>query len=186
MNGRSVNPTDDELESGPRDHRNGSDVIAVNEGQWKDWTSTWRKGGAATRHVTMTGTITRGKKRGASVDVELDLTDHELMQMTLSRDHLNSPPSVAQMDEPSSGCRCGVDSGPHIFLLGILCLPFIFIGSFCVCFYFGLLTWYNIFSYFYDEKSICYRITLCPLLVIFFPILIMLFTLGISFYAAFV
>lgn len=41
---------------------NESELIAVNEGQWRDWTSTWRKAGTGTntRHVTMTGTITRG------------------------------------------------------------------------------------------------------------------------------
>ncbi|XP_002131717.2 transmembrane protein 169-like [Ciona intestinalis] len=189
MNGRSIQPSGSESDHLPTDNRNGSDIIAVNEGQWKDWTSTWRKAGSAkpTRHVTMTGTITRGKKRGESVDVELDLTDHELMQMSLSRDHLNSPNRDARdVDEPvGDGCRCRIDAGPHIILLGILCWPFIFIGSFFVCFYFGLLTWYNIFSYFYDERTICHRITLCPLLVLFFPGLIMVFTTSISFYAAF-
>nr|XP_018672928.1 transmembrane protein 169-like isoform X2 [Ciona intestinalis] len=114
MNGRSIQPSGSESDHLPTDNRNGSDIIAVNEGQWKDWTSTWRKAGSAkpTRHVTMTGTITRGKKRGESVDVELDLTDHELMQMSLSRDHLNSPNRDARdVDEPvGDGCRCGIDA----------------------------------------------------------------------------
>jgi len=45
------------------ENTNGGEVIAVNESQWHDWTSTWRKvgTGTASRHVTMTGTITRGR-----------------------------------------------------------------------------------------------------------------------------
>nr|CAB3267051.1 transmembrane protein 169-like [Phallusia mammillata] len=171
---------------------NESEVIAVNEGQWRDWTSTWRKAGTGTntRHVTMTGTITRGKKRGQSVDVELDLTDHEIMQMTMSRERLtssNSTParhaSYHTNDEPAKSC---CNSGPHVIILGLICFPFVLIGSLLISFYFGTLTWHNIFNHFYEERTICHRITLCPLLVLLFPILIFVFTIPIAIYAAFI
>jgi len=77
-------------------------------------------------------------------------------------------------------------AGPHILVLGIICFPFVFIGSSLISFYFGTLTWHNVFNHFYDERTICHRIMLCPLLVLLFPVLIIIFTVPLALYAAFV
>lgn len=53
-------------------------------------------------------------------------------------------------------------------------------------FYFGALTWQNLFSHFYDERTIWHRIFICPILVLTFPFFILIFTLGIALYAAFI
>ena len=155
--------------------------------EWKDWTSTWRKVGnySQTRHVTMTGTIMRGKKKGQSVDVELDLTEQELTQLSIPQENLNSTArSNDANDEDDSKCSCGLTSGLHIVLFGIVSLPFVFIGAIFVSMYFGLLTWQNLFSHFYDERTIWHRICVCPFLVIFFPIFITIISFSIALYAA--
>ena len=159
--------------------------------EWKDWTSTWRKVGnsSQTRHVTMTGTITRGKKRGQSVDVELDLTEQELTQLSIpherSQSHAIQMPNQENI-QTKSGCICSLNAGLHIIFFGIILMPFVLVGAILVSLYFGLLTWYNIFSYFYDERSMCHRILLCPLLVIFFPVLITVISIFLALYAALV
>ena len=161
----------------------------LQSGEWKDWTSTWRKVGSSsqTRHVTMTGTITRGKKRGQAVDVELDLTDHELTQLSMSQEGISSNENVSHEDDlKQAACSCGISAGLHIVLFGIICFPFVLIGAILVSLYFGLLTWQNIFSHFYDERTLCHRILICPLLVIFFPLLIIFMSISIAVYAAFV
>lgn len=180
----------------PKQPRIGSGSMPRNvDEQWHDWTSTWRKMGTKGhgQAVTMTGTITRGKKKGHVVDVQLDLTDRELMELSTAHEqsHQSVPDSPDSM--PSSGfepktskCGCGLQDGPHVLLLSILSFPFIFIASLFASFYFGALTWQNVFNHFYDERTIWHRIFICPLLVLAFPLIIVLFTLGIAIYAAFV
>lgn len=174
------------LNASSRREHNGT---SIQGNEWKDWTSTWRKVGTSsqTKHVTMTGTITRGKKRGQSVDIELDLTEHELTQLSNNLNEVRSSDSnVTDCDgeENTSHSCCSVKTGLHIIFLGILCFPFVFLAAILVCFYFGLLTWHNVFSYFYDEKTLAHRIFICPLLILIFPIFIILTAFCISIYAA--
>ena len=171
-------------------HHSNQHNNALKSGEWRDWTSTWRKVGNSsnTRHVTMTGTITRGKKRGQSIDVDLDLTEHELSQLSTAHQPLRSSAdaSTAGNEDMEKKCSCGLTSGLHIVLLGMLCFPFVLLPALLVCMYFGLLTWHNVFSYFYDERTIFHRIFLCPLLVLSFPLLIVGISVGLAFYSAFV
>lgn len=178
----------------PRNNQN-QDTPANSEDQWNDWTSTWRRMGnkGESKPVTMTGTVTRGKRRGEVVDVQLDLTTRELLEISQVEESIPSPTVSTPGSLPSSGlqpkssaCKCGIEAGPHILLLSIIAFPCIFIASILVSFYFGALTWQNIFSHFYDERTIWHRIFICPILVLTFPLFILIFTLGIALYAAFI
>lgn len=51
-------------------------------------------------------------------------------------------------------------------------------------FYIGTLTWYNMFTYFNEEKSCIYKVFMSPILVISYPIAIIFCTLGLGLYAA--
>nr|XP_039263765.1 transmembrane protein 169-like [Styela clava] len=180
----------------PKPGNNGIEPnIRDGDQHWHDWTCTWRKVGAKghSQPVTMTGTITRGKKKGQVVDVRLDLTERELLEISSAHEqsHNSVPDSPDSMpsslpERKDSDCGCGLQEGPHIILLSILAFPFILIASMFASFYFGALTWQNIFNHFYDERTIWHRIFICPLLVIAFPLIIVFLTLGISIYAAFV
>lgn len=156
--------------------------------------------------------IIPGKRRGEVVDVQLDLTTRELLEISqvesMPSPTVSTPDSLppSGLQPTSSSCKCGIEagafnlfhimakslirihqfSGPHILLLSIIAFPFIFIASILVSFYFGSLTWQNIFSHYYDERSIWHRIFICPVLVLTFPVFILIFTLGIALYAAFI
>ena len=177
------------LNSTPFDLPSRQDNLFIEGTEWKDWTSTWRKVGdsSQTKHVTMTGTITRGKKRGQSVDIELDLTEHELTQLSNDCNEVRNTYGDNRNNEndekPLYSC-CNLTSGLHIAFLGMFCVPFVIFAAFLVCLYFGLLTWYNIFSYYYDERTICHRIFFCPLLILIFPIFIIITAIFIAIYAS--
>lgn len=70
---------------------------------------------------------------------------------------------------------CQKKEGLHIVLWGFLCIPVALLVSLCVSFYNGSMTWYNLIIYFSEEKSLPYRVTLCPLIILSFP-----FTVGFS------
>ncbi|KAM4776849.1 transmembrane protein 169 isoform 2-T6 [Cyanocitta cristata] len=88
------------------------------------------------RYVTLTGTITRGKKKGQMVDIHVTLTDKELQELAKSKE-----PSKEDVTEKKKKCDVGLDRGPHIVLWTIICLPIIFVVSFVVSFYYGTITW---------------------------------------------
>lgn len=103
--------------------------------KWNDWTSTWRKVGNTghRKDVTLTGTVTRGgfyvsvvseiqiifiilgKKKGQTVDVQLNLTNQELMEISHSQDTLDGPSTPGSMSHGVEGdqekCGCGLKSG---------------------------------------------------------------------------
>ncbi|XP_058695555.1 transmembrane protein 169 isoform X2 [Poecile atricapillus] len=93
------------------------------------------------RYVTLTGTITRGKKKGQMVDIHVTLTDKELQELAKSKE-----PPKEDVPEKKKKCDIGLDRGPHIVLWTIICLPIIFVVSFVVSFYYGTITW-PVFSY---------------------------------------
>lgn len=120
------------------------------------------------RYVTLTGTITRGKKKGQMVDIHVTLTDKELQELAKSKE-----PPKEDVPEKKKKCDVGLDRGPHIVLWTIICLPIIFVVSFVVSFYYGTITWYNIFLVYNEERTFWHKITFCPFLIIFYPIIIM-------------
>ncbi|CAH2305155.1 transmembrane 169 [Pelobates cultripes] len=131
------------------------------------------------RYVTLTGTITRGKKKGQMVDIHVTLTEKELQELARSKEPLQDEPM-----ESKQACSVGWDRGPHILLWSILCLPVIFVLSFVLSFYYGTITWYNIFLVYNEERTFWHKITVCPFLMIFYPIIIVVLSVSLALYAS--
>ena len=88
--------------------------------------------------------------------------------------------SVFKQDE----CLFGADRGFHIVALSMAAIPFVFLITCVISGYLGVLTWYNIFLYFYERRGVLCRITVCPFLVLIFPPVIVLIIVGLSTYTA--
>lgn len=134
------------------------------------------------RYLTMTGTVKRGKKKGQSIDVQLNISQDEL-------EKINSVALKIQHDNgaaSSSCCACSMSSGIHILLLSVLALPFVMMITGIYAFYMGTITWYNMFVYFSEEKSCFHRLFMSPILIVAYPIAIVLCTIGLSIYSGFV
>lgn len=134
------------------------------------------------RYVTLTGTITRGKKKGQVVDIHVTLTEKELRDLAKSKERLDAECEAG--DGLKRNCSLGLCSGPHVVLWSISCLPVIFILSFITSFYYGTLTWYNVFLVYNEERTFWHKITICPFLIIFYPMLIMPMALSLALYSA--
>lgn len=133
-------------------------------------------------YLTMTGTIKRGKKKGQSLDVQLNISRDEL-------EKINNAALLAQQeheDSKKSCCMCSLTSGMHILLLSILSFPFVVIITIIYAFYMGTITWYNMFTYFNEEKSYLHKLIMSPLLVIAYPIGIVMCTVGLAVYSGIV
>ncbi|KAI5943642.1 transmembrane protein 169 [Manis javanica] len=130
-------------------------------------------------YVTLTGTITRGKKKGQVVDIHVTLTEKELQELT-------KPPEATRETTPEGrkACQMGADRGPHVLLWTLACLPVVFILSFVVSFYYGTITWYNIFLVYNEERTFWHKIACCPCLILFYPVLIMAMAASLGLYAA--
>ncbi|XP_021566815.1 transmembrane protein 169 [Carlito syrichta] len=131
------------------------------------------------RYVTLTGTITRGKKKGQMVDIHVTLTEKELQELT--------KPKEASRETTPEGrrvCQMGADRGPHVVLWTLVCLPVVFVLSFVVSFYYGTITWYNIFLVYNEERTFWHKISYCPCLILFYPVLIMAMASSLGLYAA--
>lgn len=131
--------------------------------------------------LTMTGTIKRGKKAGQSVDVRLNMSREELEVLEAviaAKCHTST--------SPSSWFTCGQRKGPHITIWTVLCLPFVIAISCVYSFYMGTITWYNVFTYYTEEKPILCRILVTPFLILLYPFIILIFTIGLGLYAGIV
>ncbi|XP_038646157.1 transmembrane protein 169 isoform X1 [Scyliorhinus canicula] len=131
------------------------------------------------RYVTLTGTITRGKKKGQMVDIHVTLTEKELQELTKSKE----PPEPKEKGQKKA-CDLGLYRGPHVVLWSLLCAPVVFVLSFVLCFYYGTITWYNIFLVYNEERSFWHKITICPFLIIFYPVLIVVMSVSLSVYTS--
>lgn len=133
-------------------------------------------------YLTMTGTIKRGRKKGQSVDLQLNMSLDELERINVA-----ALTAVANNGQKRAACFvCSRTMGLHILLLSLLCLPFVTVVTSIYSFYIGTLTWYNMFNYFSEEKSYVHKLLMSPLLVLLYPLLIVLCTLGLGVYAGFV
>lgn len=133
-------------------------------------------------YLTMTGTIKRGRKKGQSVDLQLNMSLDELERINVA-----ALTAVANTSKKRAACFvCSRTMGLHILLLSLLCLPFVTVVTSIYSFYIGTLTWYNMFNYFSEEKSYAHKLFVSPLLVLLYPLLIVLCTLGLGIYAGFV
>lgn len=134
------------------------------------------------RYVTLTGTITRGKKKGQMVDIHVTLTEKELQEMARSKERLDA--KCEDREGTRRPCAFGISQGPHIVLWSLSCAPVVFVLSFITSFYYGTLTWYNIFLVYNEERTFCHKITICPFLIIFYPVLIVAVSLSLGLYSA--
>ncbi|XP_057708114.1 transmembrane protein 169 [Corythoichthys intestinalis] len=134
------------------------------------------------RYVTLTGTITRGKKKGQVVDIHVTMTEKELRELAKSRERLDAECEAGE--DPERSCGLGVCRGPHVVLWSISCAPVVFLLSFITSFYYGTLTWYNVFLVYNEERTFWHKITICPFLIIFYPVLIMPVALSLALYSA--
>lgn len=121
--------------------------------------------------LTVTGTIKRGKNKGESFDVHLKM----------NRDLLAKIERDAEEKERSS-CLCGLNRGLHIFILSVLCIPFLWIFCTFYAFYMGTLTWYNIFIYYNEQRTCCHTIFVSPCVLLIYPVWILPVTLGLGLY----
>ncbi|KAL7882042.1 hypothetical protein AOLI_G00088910 [Acnodon oligacanthus] len=134
------------------------------------------------RYVTLTGTITRGKKKGQMVDIHVTLTEKELRELAKSKERLDAECEAG--DGAKRSCGLGFSQGPHVVLWSLSCAPIVFILSFITSFYYGTLTWYNVFLVYNEERTFWHKITICPFLIIFYPMLIMAVSLSLGLYSA--
>ncbi|CAB3361799.1 Hypothetical predicted protein [Cloeon dipterum] len=79
--------------------------------------------------LTLTGTIKRGRKAGQNVDVKLNMSREELeiIEASITEKNLKETPCF----------------GIPIFVLSIICIPFVTIAAAVYNFYMGTLTWHN-------------------------------------------
>ncbi|KAM6985344.1 transmembrane protein 169 [Aplochiton taeniatus] len=134
------------------------------------------------RYVTLTGTITRGKKKGQMVDIHVTLTERELRDMARSKERLDAECEAGEGSKRT--CGFGFCQGPHVILWSLSCAPLVFLLSFITSFYYGTLTWYNVFLVYNEERTFWHKITICPFLIIFYPMLIMPMALSLALYSA--
>ncbi|KAL9887910.1 uncharacterized protein ACN2A1_010053 isoform 1-T2 [Glossina fuscipes fuscipes] len=130
-------------------------------------------------YLTMTGTIKRGRKKGQNVDLQLNISRDELEKINAA---------AVAMEVKKKGnlcCKCSISTGPHILLLSLVCWPIVTLVSSIYSFYIGTLTWYNMFNYLHEEKSIVVRFLMSPILVLAYPVGIVICTLGLGLYAGF-
>lgn len=134
------------------------------------------------RYVTLTGTITRGKKKGQMVDIHVTLTERELRDLAKSKERLDAECEAGEGSKRT--CSLGVSQGPHIVLWSLSCAPVVFFLSFITSFYYGTLTWYNVFLVYNEERTFWHKITICPFLIVFYPVLIMPMAVSLALYSA--
>ncbi|XP_046902990.1 transmembrane protein 169 [Hypomesus transpacificus] len=134
------------------------------------------------RYVTLTGTITRGKKKGQMVDIHVTLTERELRDLARSKERLDAECEAGEGSKRS--CGLGFCQGPHVVLWSLSCAPVVFLFSFITSFYYGTLTWYNVFLVYNEERTFWHKITVCPFLIIFYPMLIMAMAVSLALYSA--
>ncbi|XP_004927101.1 transmembrane protein 169 isoform X1 [Bombyx mori] len=129
-------------------------------------------------YLAMTGTIKRGKKKGQNVDVKLNISREELeiIEATIVAEEYN------KMDIS----KCSIRNGPHVFLFTLICIPFVTCISALYSFYMGTITWYNIFTHITENFSCIKKVVLAPLIILCYPFLIVIFTIGLGLYAGIV
>ncbi|CAH0731759.1 unnamed protein product, partial [Brenthis ino] len=126
-------------------------------------------------YLTMTGTIKRGKKKGQNVDVKLNISREEL--------EIIEAAIVAEEYNKMDVSKCSLYNGPHIFLFSLVSIPFVAVISAMYSFYMGTMAWYNIFTHVTEDLSCIKKMLLAPIVILSYPFLIAIFTIGLGLYA---
>ncbi|XP_053690657.1 transmembrane protein 169 [Sabethes cyaneus] len=130
-------------------------------------------------YLTLTGTIKRGRKKGQSMDVQLNISRDELEQINKQ--------ALAAHEEAyrtkRNCCQCTIRVGIHILLLSVISFPLVTLATSIYSFYIGTITWYNMFIYFNEEKTYLHKLLMTPLLILAYPLAIVVCTMGLGFYA---
>ncbi|KAM3962123.1 uncharacterized protein ACR2FA_003808 [Aphomia sociella] len=129
-------------------------------------------------YLTMTGTIKRGKKKGQNVDVKLNISREEL--------EIIEAAIVAEEYNKMDISKCSLYNGPHIFVFTLICIPFVACLSAVYSFYMGTMTWYNIFTHVTENLNCIKKVFLAPIVILLYPFLILIFTVGLGLYAGIV
>lgn len=127
-------------------------------------------------YLTMTGTIKRGKKKGQNIDVKLNISREEL-------EILEAAIVAKEISKAQQWFVCTPTTGFHIVLWSFLCMPIVILFSGVYSFYIGTLTWYNIFTYVSEGKNCWKRVFISPFVILLYPFLILLFTVGVGLFA---
>lgn len=135
-------------------------------------------------YLTMTGTVKRGRKKGQSVDLQLNISREELEQINATA--LMAVEMHNKKRTAAAACTCTSTTGFHIIILSLLCMPFVTLTTCVYSFYIGTITWYNMFNYFNEEKTYWHKLLLSPLLIVTYPFYILLCTIGLGLYAGMV
>lgn len=129
------------------------------------------------RFVTMTGTVKRGRKKGQTMNMQVHMSREEL-------DELEQNLRAQKEKEEEDDCFFGISKGPHVLILSVLAFPVVLLLSGVHSFCTGTTTWYNVLVFCSERKSFLHKIFLSPILIIAYPFLIVLFTIGLGLYAA--
>ena len=127
---------------------------------------------AAGGYLTLTGTLRKGRKKPEECVYNIE--------MSLTRDHLSKIEKKVHA-KYHDRCFCGLERGIHIFLLTLLCGPFLWILFTFQALYLGTLTWYNVFLHYNEERSCCHKL-LSPLVLLIYPLWIIPVTLVLGLY----
>lgn len=127
---------------------------------------------ASENYLTMFGTIKRGKQKCENVEVILNMSREELEILETN-----------MIKKKGYHCNAEPGSGVHVFLWSVICLPFSVIISAIYSFCIGTITWYSVFTLFSDTKPLAYKILIPPILIVLYPFLIILISIGLGLYA---
>lgn len=180
---RAYRSDESDLNSDVSDHihindSDGADAELANEKSVLNSCSVSSIGSCGGSFVTMMGTVKRGKKKGQTMDMKVQMSREELDELEHS--------IISHQLEDDDRCFFGYKKGPHVFIMSLILVPFVLCLSAGYSFYMGTMTWYNILVYFSEKRPIFQKIFVCPLLIISYPFLITLLTIGLGIYAAIV
>lgn len=179
-NGRS---DESDLNSDASDHvhindSDGAEAELANEKSVLNSCSVSSIGFCGGSFVTMVGTVKRGRKKGQTMDMKVQMSREELDELEHS--------IISHQLEDDDRCFFGYRKGPHVLTMSVILVPFVLCLSAGYSFYMGTMTWYNILVYFSEKKPIFQKMFACPLLIISYPFLITVLTVGLGIYAAIV
>ena len=105
-------------------------------------------------------------------------------QLTLTPDHLKLMEKRVY-EKHHDKFFCGLRRGPHVFILSLLSLPFVWLYSTLQAFVLGSMTLFNIFVYYNEERTCCHTL-MSPFILLMYPFWIVPVTVILGIYAAIV